>query len=217
MFGVIIMQEINKIFITDDYVVCQKPSGVTSEDGKTHGMPSLLSEGKPLLTVHRLDREVGGVTVYANNRKAAAKLSAQMTDGTFLKEYYAVVEGEVAQAGRWEDLLFKDSARNKSFVVDRERKGVKKAILNFERVAVTEFDGKRLSLVKIKLETGRTHQIRVQFSHKKHPVFGDRKYGASTSDGFGLFLKKIGFVCTETAEYKEFDLPFPDCLPWNLF
>lgn len=205
------------LFDGGSYVVCEKPSGVMSEDGKAPGMPTLLSPDKPLLTVHRLDKEVGGVTVYAKLGKAAAKLSEQMQNGSFCKEYYAVVEGITEENGRWEDLLFKDSSKNKSFVVKRERKGVKKAILNFERIATAKFEDKDLSLVKIKLETGRTHQIRVQFSHRKHPVFADKKYGSGLQGGFGLFLKKIGFNCPETNQYREFSLPFPKGEPWNLF
>ncbi len=211
------MRQVNIIFETNDYVVCEKPSGVTSEDSKTIGMPSLLNEEKPLLTVHRLDREVGGVMVYAKHREAAAKLSTQVTEKSFFKEYYAIVEGETKPCGRYEDLLFKDSAKNKSYVVKRERKGVKKAVLSFERVAVTSFEGVLLSLVKIKLETGRTHQIRVQFSSRNHAVFGDKKYGSKFTGGFGLFLKKIGFKCTKTGEFKEYSISFPDTLPWNIF
>lgn len=211
------MEKPSVLFENDFYVVCQKPSGVLSEDGKTPGMPTLLSPDKPLLTVHRLDKEVGGVTVYAKLGKAAARLSEEMQNGSFVKEYYAVVEGFAEQSGRWEDLLFKDSSKNKSFVVKRERKGVKKAILNFERIATAKFEDKDLSLVKIKLETGRTHQIRVQFSHRKHPVFADKKYGSGFNGEFGLFLKKIGFVCPETDQYREFSLPFPEANPWNLF
>ncbi len=211
------MEKPQILFENSCYVVCEKPSGVMSEDGKVKGMPSLLSPDKPLLTVHRLDKEVGGVTVYAKKSKAAALLSAGMQDGSFIKEYYAVVEGITDESGRWEDLLFKDSSKNKSFVVKRVRGGVKKAILNFERVGIAKFEGKDFSLVKIKLETGRTHQIRVQFSHRKHPVFADKKYGSSQNGSFGLFLKKIGFKCPETGEYREFSLPFPKTEPWNLF
>ncbi len=211
------MQKINKLFVTNGYVVCEKPSGVTSEDGKQLGLPSLLSIDKPLLTVHRLDKEVGGVMVYAKTANAAAKLSSQVANKSFFKEYYAILEGLVPESGLLEDLLFKDSSKNKSYVVNRERKGVKKAVLTFERISYTTYEGNTLSLVKIHLETGRTHQIRVQFSFRKHPVFGDRKYGAKTGGGFGLFLRKIGFICPETDEYNEFELPLPDILPWNLF
>ena len=209
--------EIEILFQNDEYTVCKKPSGVMSEDGNAKGMPSLLNENNPLLTVHRLDREVGGVTVYAKKSKSAANLMKQIQNGEFLKEYYAVVEGEVEPFGRYEDLLFKDSSKNKSFVVKRERKGVKKAILNYELVKTISVDDSKLSLVKVKLETGRTHQIRVQFSSRNHPVFGDKKYGSKCTDGFGLYLKKIVFKCPKTNEYKEYTLSFPDSLPWKLF
>ena len=211
------MPDIDTIYETEAYVVCRKPSGVMSEDGKVAGMPSLLCAEKPLLTVHRLDKEVGGVTVYAKKSFAAAAFMKQIQDGSFLKEYYAVTEGETEKSGRYEDLLFKDSSKNKSFVVKRERKGVKRAILNFERINTVNVDGKTLSLVKIRLETGRTHQIRVQFSHRSTPVYGDKKYGSNLSGGFGLFLKRIGFKCPETDDYKEFELPFPETYPWKYF
>ena len=211
------MNKPNILFENKNYVVCEKPSGVLSEDGKTFGMPSLLSPENPFLTVHRLDKEVYGVTVYAKQSKAAASLSKQMQDGSFVKEYYAVVEGSLEESARFEDLLFKDSAKNKSFVVKKERKGVKKAILEYTKISEIDFEGKTLSLVKIKLYTGRTHQIRVQFSHRKHPVFGDRKYGSSIDGGFGLMLKKIGFKCPENGGFKEFSVDFPNELPWNLF
>ena len=107
--------DIKILYENNDYVVCLKPSGVAAEDGSKIGMPSLLGgEGTPLLTVHRLDKEVSGVTVYAKNKYAASKLSHQMQNGKFGKEYYAVVEGEVEGEGRYEDYLFKDSSKNKS-------------------------------------------------------------------------------------------------------
>lgn len=165
-------------------VACVKPVGVVSEDnGKSGSVPSLLAgyfdgkgEDKQTYTVHRLDAAVGGVMVYARNRSAAAKLSAQIQNGSFRKEYLAVVSGVPQEkSGIMRDLLFHDLSKNKSYVVDRMRRGVKEAELEYEVLATV--DGK--SLVKILLHTGRTHQIRVQFASRKMPLVGDRKYGSS--------------------------------------
>ena len=209
------MKTVNILEKTKDYTVCVKPSGVLSEDG-VDGMPALLAAGgiKPL-TVHRLDREVSGVMVFANTPKAAAELSRGITEKTFTKEYLAVVEGDTGECGFLSDLLFYDRNRSKTYVVRRERKGVKKASLEFVRLGVAEAENGTLSLVKITLHTGRTHQIRVQFASRKHPVSGDRKYGSSNNGQVALFSHKIGFVLNgKRQEYKA----LPDnAYPWSLF
>jgi 23S rRNA pseudouridine1911/1915/1917 synthase len=206
------------LFNNDDYIVVIKPSGVTSEDTDKAGMPTLLSEGKsPLYTVHRLDREVSGVMVYAKTKQTAAKLSGDMTNGKFHKEYIAVLEGEVPESGVLEDLLFRDKTKNKTYVVKRKRAGVKKAVLEFERIAVVQFGVQPLSLVKIKLITGRTHQIRVQFSNRKFPVYGDRKYGSTKNDGFALWSRLLEFPDTKTGKTVSFTAKPSDQIPFNLF
>ena len=151
--------------------VCLKPVGMDSE----HEVPSALSQalGGPVLPVHRLDKNVGGVMVYARSKAAAAALSQAVQSGEMLKEYVAMVHGAPPESGDWEDLLWKDSAKNKVFVVKRERKGVKKARLRFTRLAAGE-----TSLVRVRLHTGRSHQIRVQFASRGYPLVGDHKYGA---------------------------------------
>ena len=155
------------LFKNQHIIVCIKPVGVDSE----HEVPSAL--GGEIYTVHRLDKNVGGVMVYARTKAAAAALSKAIQDGTMVKEYVAMVHGTPPEQGDWTDLLFKDSSKNKVFVVKKERKGVKRARLEFTRLTETD-----PSLVKIRLHTGRSHQIRVQFSSRGYPLVGDHKYGA---------------------------------------
>ena len=159
------------LFHNNDLVVCIKPVGLDSE----HQLPENLKEvlGGEIFTIHRLDRNVGGVMVYARTKAAAAALSRAVQEGSMVKEYVAVVHGTPPEEGDWEDLLWKDNGKNKVFVVRRMRGGVKKARLEFHRLS----DGET-SLVRIRLHTGRSHQIRVQFSSRGFPLVGDHKYGS---------------------------------------
>ena len=150
-----------------DYTVIVKPVGMDSE----HEVPAAL--GGEVFPIHRLDKNVGGVMVYARTKTAAAALSTAVQEGSMVKEYVAMVHGTPPESGDWTDLLWKDSAKNKVFVVKRERRGVKKARLEFQRLSAGE-----TSLVHIRLHTGRSHQIRVQFSSRGFPLVGDHKYGA---------------------------------------
>ena len=175
------------LYSDNDIIVCVKPVGLDAE----HELPAALEEllGGTVYTVHRLDRAVGGVMVYARTKSSASALSRAIQDGTMIKEYAAVVHGTPPDIGDWEDLLFKDSRKNKVFVVKRERRGVKKARLTFERLT----HGER-SLVHIRLYTGRTHQIRVQFASRGFPLVGDRKYGAKDDVAAPmLFSRKLTF------------------------
>jgi 23S rRNA pseudouridine1911/1915/1917 synthase len=161
-----------KLLYSDENIaVCIKPVGLDSEMGLPEALKDLL--GGEIFTVHRLDLNVGGVMVYARNRKTAAELSQAIQAGTMIKEYVAMVHGQPPESGDWTDLLWKDSQKNKVFVVKRERKGVKLARLKFTRLREGEE-----SLVRIRLYTGRSHQIRVQFASRGFPLVGDRKYGA---------------------------------------
>ena len=157
----------NILFEDQHIVVCVKPVGIDSE----HELPEMLGGG--IFTVHRLDKNVGGVMVYAKTKAAAAALSKAIQDGAMIKEYVALVHGTPPETGDWTDLLFKDSSKNKVFVVKKERKGVKKARLEFSRLSKSD-----PALVRIRLHTGRSHQIRVQFSSRGYPLIGDHKYGA---------------------------------------
>ncbi len=148
-----------------------KPVGMESQAE----VPAALEEqlGGTFYPVHRLDLNVGGVMVYARSREAAATLSRLIQNGEMVKEYVAMVHGTPPESGDWEDLLFKDSGKNKVFVVKRMRGGVKKARLEYKRMTEGE-----TSLVHIRLHTGRSHQIRVQFASRKYPLVGDHKYGS---------------------------------------
>lgn len=154
-----------------DLAVIIKPVGLDSESAVPAAIISEL--GGECFTVHRLDLNVGGVMVYARTKSAAAALSKAIQEGTMVKEYVALVHGTPEESGDWTDLLLKDARKNKVFVVDRMRKGVKDARLTFQRL--TDADP---ALVRIRLYTGRSHQIRVQFASRKHPLVGDHKYGA---------------------------------------
>ena len=154
-----------------DFVVVVKPVGLDAQAGVPEEIMRQL--GGECFTVHRLDLNVGGVMVYARTKAAAAALSKLIQDGAMVKEYVALVHGEPPETGDWEDLLFKDSAKNKVFVVKHQRNGVKKARLEYRRLTQGE-----TSLVRIRLHTGRSHQIRVQFASRKFPLVGDHKYGS---------------------------------------
>ena len=194
------------LFEDADILVCIKPAGYLSEDSEAeNSLPRTIVRERSLsklFAVHRLDREVSGVMVYAKNKTAAAKLSAQVSDRSFEKEYLAVVEGVPVEDGATlTDLLFKDSRKNKSFVVDRKRAGVKEASLSYKTLA--KGDGR--ALVRVKLHTGRTHQIRVQFASRKMPVLGDGKYGSTVRSGeIALASCMIKFKHPRTNKIVEF-------------
>ena len=175
------------LYENDDLIVAVKPAGVLSEmDGEKQSMPLLLlkdakEKGKPdarFFGVHRLDREVGGVMVYAKNKQTAARLSLAIKERRILKEYLAVVKGAPEGSGTFEDLLFRDRETMKTYVVNRRRAGVRDAKLSYEKLGQTVHEGQTLSLVKVRLFTGRTHQIRVQFASRKMPLWGDGRYGS---------------------------------------
>lgn len=181
------------IYKDEHLVVSKKPSGVLSEGESTGAMPALLAayleengeKNVKIYPVHRLDKETEGLMVYARNSKSAASLSASITDGSFKKKYLAVLCGAPeADSGRLEDLLFFDRQRGKTFVVERERRGVKKAILEYTVLKKND----KYTLVSISLLTGRTHQIRAQFASRGTPLVGDRRYGAPKDSGNRLAL-----------------------------
>lgn len=197
------------LYIDNSIVVCVKPAGLLSAkdaSGNANMEDALKAElGVPeVFPIHRLDREVSGVMVFALTGDAAAKLGTAASDkDKFEKIYYAVVSGCPKESvGTFEDLLFKDTNRSKSFIVDKMRKGVKAAKLEYE---VLQCFGKH-SLVKIRLHTGRTHQIRVQFASRKMPIVGDRKYGGEKSEkGIALRSVSLAFAHPITNERLLFE------------
>ena len=205
------------IFVDEDVLICIKPARVLSTD-EPGGVPELVREvlGEPqadVRTVHRLDRVVGGLMVLARNGAAASELSRQIRDGEFQKEYLAVVHGiPEVETGRFCDLLFRDKARKMTMVVPVEGKGVLPASLRYRVVNRTE----SMSRVEIQLETGRTHQIRVQFASRGMPLMGERKYSQIEDDcEIALWSHKIGFFHPKTGLWMEFTKEPPHIYPWD--
>lgn len=159
------------LYSDKNIAVCVKPVGLDSEAGGPAALKEML--GGEIFPIHRLDQNVGGLMVYARTKQAAASLSKAVQEGTMIKEYVALIHGTPPEQGDWEDFLWKDSRKNKVFVVKRQRCGVKKARLEFIRLTAGE-----QSLVRIRLHTGRSHQIRVQFSNRGFPLVGDHKYNS---------------------------------------
>ena len=192
-----------KILYSDqNIIICIKPVGLDSEKQ----VPALLKsqfDGN-IYTIHRLDLNVGGVMVYARKKQAAAELSRAIQEGTMIKEYLAEVHGTPPESGDWEDLLWKDSRKNKVFVVKRIRNGVKKARLEFVRLTQGE-----TSQVRIRLHTGRSHQIRVQFSSRGFPLVGDHKYGSRDKRTSPML-----YSCKITFPYRGNTVSFESTPDW---
>lgn len=217
---------IHTLFEDKYLVVCEKPVGVLSaaEPGKRRNMPDLLKQQTRawrIDVIHRLDQPVGGVMVYSKNSKATPGLYKQMASHRFVKEYLAVVQGvPAAPAGEWVDWLLKDTARCKSRVVRDGTAGAKEAILHYRVLATVQKDGAPLTLVKVRLLTGRTHQIRVQFSSRRTPLLGDDKYGGSGGENFrglGLWSYRLAFRHPVTGVTLDNICPPPRQYPWTLF
>ena len=199
-----------------EIVVCLKPAGVLSTD-EPGGVPGLLREQlqtAEIRTVHRLDRVVGGLMLLARSAEAASKLSRQIRDGDFDKRYLAVVHGETPDRGELRDLLLRDKTERKTYVVTEPAKGVQEAVLRYE----TAGRAAGLSLVRIELVTGRTHQIRCQFSSRGWPLVGDRKYSL-LEDGcdIALWSQSLAFRHPESGDKLRFSAPPPAQWPWTAF
>ncbi len=216
------MMAVRQLYKDKNLIIVEKPVGMPSQldpSGDTDAMTDasrLLREAgerDELWLVHRLDRTVGGLIAFARNKRSAAELSRLVADGGMIKRYFAVCHG-VAEEGEYRDLLFKDSATSKAYVVKTARKGAREARLTVERLA----EGEAVSLLSVELDTGRFHQIRAQLSARSHPLIGDKKYGSRDSArrtpalfaymlSFKLFDKEIAVSAT----------PCMDEYPWNLF
>ena len=198
-------------------VVCVKPPRVLSTD-EPGGLPDLLREAlgeTNVRTVHRLDRVVGGLMVLARTARAASDLSRDIREDRFEKEYLAVVHGHLPEEkGTLRDLLLRDKARRMTLVVTEPQKDAQEAILHYETVAAAE----DLTLVRIHLVTGRTHQIRVQFSSRGFPLVGDRRYGREDrAEDIALWSHSIGFHQPKTGQWLEFTKEPPRTYPWTEF
>ena len=173
-------------------LACVKPAGVPSQGAEEDALPALLARqtGGAVFPVHRLDQAASGLMVFARSRQAAAALSAAVAEGRMEKEYFALLSGAPEPPeGRLEDLLFKDSRRGKVFPVKSLRKGVRPAALTYR---LLQRQGE-VSLVRTALETGRTHQIRVQFASRGMPLLGDGKYGSRIKGGLMLWSCRLAF------------------------
>lgn len=203
----------------DSFVVCLKPARVLSTD-EPGGMPELvrtaLEQPKACVrTVHRLDRVVAGLMVLARTPQAASELSRQIREGEFQKEYQAVVHGTgLPPTGTMTDLLLRNKAERKTYVVTAPGKDVQEAILDYQVLKQTQ----ELTQVRIQLRTGRTHQIRAQFSSRAYPLVGDRKYSLLEDPcEIALWSCRLAFFHPVTGKPVEFCAPPPQEYPWNQF
>ena len=202
-----------------DILVCVKPARVLSTD-EPGGLPELLrmqlgDPGADIRTVHRLDRVVSGLMVLARNPQAASQLSRQVREGEFQKTYYAVIHGiPEKEMDTLEDLLGRDKARKMTYVAAQPGKGIQQASLSYQLMGRAQGMGK----LEIRLHTGRTHQIRVQFASRGFPLVGERKY--STLDDpceIALYSQSIGFRHPVSGSWMSFQHEPPECFPWSLF
>lgn len=206
------------VYVDEHIIVCVKPAGALSTDDPG-GVPELARQAlgdarAEVRTVHRLDRVVAGLMVLARNAETASELSRQVRDREFEKEYLAVVHGRPEASGTLVDLLLRDKRECKTYVVTEPSKGVQEAILDYRVIASND----SLSKVAIQLRTGRTHQIRCQFSSRGWPLVGDRKYSLN-QDGcdIALWSHRVAFRHPATGEFLDFRLDPPEQYPWDTF
>lgn len=219
------LTKINVLYEDNHILVVEKPVNipVCGDDSKDIDLLNMLKlyvkdkYKKPgnvyLALVHRLDRPVGGVMVFARTSKAASRLSEQVREHKLEKVYCAVVEKKIAKEGEFIDYLYKDKKRNISYV-SNEKKG-KKAILNYKVLGYK----KNFSLIEINLKTGRSHQIRVQFASRGYPLVGDSKYNLNNDNktNVALFAKKLSFYHPISGDKLSFELNLPKRYPFSLF
>ena len=213
------MTEFKILYADRDILVCIKPPRVPSTD-VPGGLPELCraalgDSAANVRTVHRLDQVVSGLMVLSRSKKSAAELSRQIRENEFHKEYLAVLHGAPPEAaGTLTDLLARDKAERKTYVVHEPVKDVQEAILYYELLAKNEQHSK----VRIELVTGRTHQIRCQFSSRNLPLVGDRKYSTHEDDcEIALWSALLRFRHPWTGEEVTFTAPPPREFPWDQF
>ncbi|MBR5449264.1 MAG: RNA pseudouridine synthase [Clostridia bacterium] len=217
---------LNIVYKSKRAVVIYKPHGMPAQpdpSGDTDAMTAtaaMLAEGGErgdLWLINRLDRGVGGLMIFARDKKTAAILSETVRDRQITKEYFAVVAG-IPEGDRMVDFLYKDTRTSKAYIVKSERKGVKKASLSFKTVAIATTDRGDLSLVAITLDTGRFHQIRAQFSYRGHSIVGDKKYGSTHVLRGGIALVSC-HLAVDIGDEKIDVRVTPDTAtyPWSLF
>lgn len=202
------------LYEDNSFLVCIKSPGLLSQDGPGSCLPALLREQChcDIYPIHRLDKDAGGVIVYGKTQKAAAALSAAVQRHEITKQYLCVIQGKPQKTqGTYTDLLFHDKTRNKTFVVQRMRGGVKEASLSYRVLDQRDQE----ALVLVELHTGRTHQIRVQFSSRKTPLLGDRKYGGG-SGALALWSFRLSFRHPGTGKQMTFS-QLPQGAPWAAF
>ncbi len=201
-----------------EVIVAVKPGGILSTD-EPGGFPSMLREElddpkADIRTVHRLDRAVSGLMVLARGKQSASYLSRQIREGEFEKQYMAVIHGNMPEEGELKDLLRRDKARKMTFIAESPGKDVQEAALHYRTVC----RGENKSLVHIRLYTGRTHQIRVQFASRGFPLFGERKYCPEPDDcPLALWSCLLSFRHPKTGKQMTFSKLPPDIFPWSCF
>ena len=214
------------LYKSKNAVVIFKPAGIPSQSDPSGDKDAMtmttemlrdLGESDALWLIHRLDRVVSGLLIFARNKKYAAILSEYVKDRLLTKEYYAVLDGE-AEGGTLENYIFKDARAGKAFIVDSNRQGTKSARLTYRRLAVRESDKGVKTLVYVTLDTGRFHQIRAQMSHIKRPITGDGKYGSKDNRAKSLALVASHLAVDLPKEKIEISrLPDTESYPWSLF
>lgn len=205
------------VYQDKDIVVCIKPARVLSTD-EPGGVPELVrqalgNEKADVRTVHRLDRVVSGLMVLARSAAAASELSRQIREGEFQKEYLAVVHGKTEDRATLRDLLLRNKQERKTYIAPEPAKGVQEAVLHYQ----TQNRTADLSRVRIQLQTGRTHQIRAQFSGRGLPLVGDRKYSLLEDDcEIALWSYRLAFCHPTTGSPMEFLWEPPRTYPWTV-
>ncbi len=220
------MKQLEIIYKDSRIAVVCKPAGVPSQEDKTKCASVLrllserfdeLDESSEVYPVHRLDRGVGGLMVVARTKSSAASLSRAVTEGELRKEYLAITKGR-CEGGEYTDYLFKDSTTNKSYAVKTERRGAKLARLDAIPLETKEYKGRELTLIRVRLYTGRHHQIRCQLATRGTPIIGDKKYGGQDSECKNIALFSSSLKFSLDGEKFEFTLcPNTEDYPFSLF